>query len=105
MATSRSCPAESAVKLIGGRWKIIILWYLFQGVHRHAELRRALNGVTQKVLTQQLRGMERDGLVTRRIYAQVPPKVEYSLTPLGMSLKPIVEAIHQWGLAHGVTEK
>lgn len=105
MATSRSCPAESAVKLIGGGWKIVILWYLFQGVHRYSELRRALSGVTQKVLTHQLREMERDGLVTRRIYAQVPPKVEYSLTPLGMSLKPVVEAIHQWGLAHGFMEK
>jgi DNA-binding HxlR family transcriptional regulator len=81
------------------------LWHLFQGVHRYSELRRALSGVTQKVLTQQLRDMERDGLVTRRIYAQVPPKVEYSLTPLGMSLKPVVEAIHQWGLAHGCREK
>ena len=81
------------------------MWYLFQGVHRYSELRRALSGVTQKVLTHQLREMERDGLVTRRIYAQVPPKVEYSLTSLGMSLKPVVEAIHQWGLAHGFTEK
>jgi len=105
MATRRTCPAESTVELIGGRWKIVILWYLFQGVKRFSELQRALRGVSQKVLTQQLRDMERNGLVTRTIYAQVPPKVEYSLTPLGLSLKPVVEAIHQWGIAHGFIEK
>lgn len=100
MGTHRTCPAESTVKLIGGRWKIVILWYLFQGVKRFSELQRALTGVSQKVLTQQLRDMERDGIVTRTVYAQVPPKVEYSLTPLGFSLKPVVEAMHHWGLAH-----
>jgi len=94
------CPAESTAKLISGRWKIVILWYLFQGVKRFSELYRALSGVTQKVLTQQLRDMERNGLVMRTIHAEVPPKVEYSLTSLGSSLKPVVEAMHQWGLAH-----
>lgn len=100
MVKSRSCPAESAVKLIGGRWKIVILWYLFQGVHRYSELRRTLTGITQKVLTQQLRDMERDGIVARTVYAEVPPKVEYSVTPLGLSLKPVVEAMHRWGIEH-----
>lgn len=95
MVTRRTCPAESTVELIGGRWKIVILWYLFQDIKRFSELQRALHGVTQKVLTQQLRDMERDGLVTRTVYAQVPPKVEYSLTPLGVSLKPVVEAMHR----------
>ena len=78
----------------------MILWYLFQGVKRFSELQRTLTGVSQKVLTQQLRDMERDGIVTRTVYAQVPPKVEYSVTPLGLSLKPVVEAMHQWGSAH-----
>lgn len=105
MVRRRTCPAESTVELIGGRWKIIILWYLFQDIKRFSELQRSLHGVTQKVLTQQLRDMERDGLVTRTVYAQVPPKVEYSLTPLGVSLKPVVEAMHRWGMAHGFTEK
>jgi len=100
MGTHRTCPAESTVKLIGGRWKIVILWYLFQGVKRFSELQRALHDVSQKVLTQQLRDMERDGLVARTVYAQVPPKVEYSLTPLGFSLKPVVEAMHHWGVAY-----
>lgn len=78
----------------------MILWYLFQGAKRFSELQRALTGVSQKVLTQQLRDMERNGIVTRMVYAQVPPKVEYAVTPLGLSLKPVVEAMHQWGLAH-----
>lgn len=105
MVRRRTCPAESTVELIGGRWKIVILWYLFQDIKRFSELQRSLHGVTQKVLTQQLRDMELDGLVTRTVYAQVPPKVEYSLTPLGVSLKPVVEAMHRWGMAHGFTEK
>lgn len=100
MAKQETCPAESTAKLIGGRWKIVILWYLFQGVKRFSELQRALTGVSQKVLTQQLRDLERDGIVTRTVYAQVPPKVEYAVTPLGFSLKPVVEAMHHWGLAH-----
>lgn len=95
-----TCPAESTVQLIGGRWKIVILWYLFQDVRRFSELQRALTGVSQKVLTQQLRELERDGIVARKVFPQVPPKVEYSITPLGLSLKPIVEAMHQWGATH-----
>lgn len=105
MGTHRTCPAESTVQLIGGRWKIVILWYLFQGVKRFSELQHALRGVTHKVLTQQLRDMERHGLVVRTVHAEVPPRVEYSLTPLGISLKPVVEAMHQWGIAHGSREE
>jgi DNA-binding HxlR family transcriptional regulator len=102
---SQICPAEKTAKLIGGRWKIVILWYLFQGVKRFSELHRALDGVSQKVLTQQLRDMERDGIVARTVYAQVPLKVEYSITPLGLSLKPVVEAMHQWGVEHQSSDK
>lgn len=100
MKQPRTCPAELTSTLIAGRWKIVILWYLFQDVKRFSELRRALAGVTRKVLTQQLREMERDGIIARKVFAQVPPKVEYSVTPLGTSLKPVVEAMHQWGEAH-----
>ena len=100
MKPRRTCPAEWTTELIAGRWKIVILWFLFQDVRRFSELRRALTGVTHKVLTQQLREMQRDGLITRTAYAEVPPKVEYSLTPLGASLKSVVEAMHQWGAAH-----
>ena len=92
-----TCPADETLQLIGGRWKVPILWELFRGKRRFSELRRLLGaGCGQKVLTQQLREMERDGLVRRKIYAQVPPKVEYSLTSVGKSLKPVVDAMVKW---------
>ena len=91
------CPAEVTVNIIGGRWKLLILYHLFQGVKRFSELQRAVSGITQKMLTQQLREMERDGLVHREIYPQVPPKVEYSLTGLGESLRSVVDAMSRWG--------
>ncbi|MGK7875276.1 MAG: winged helix-turn-helix transcriptional regulator [Xenococcaceae cyanobacterium] len=95
-----SCPVETTLKVIGGRWKVLILRELFQGVKRFGQLNRALNGITQKMLTQQLRELESDGIVHREVYPQIPPKVEYSLTPLGESLKPILEVMHQWGVKH-----
>jgi DNA-binding HxlR family transcriptional regulator len=76
---------------------VLILRELFQGVKRFSDLGRALNGVTQKMLTQQLRGMERDGIIHRKMYQQVPPKVEYSLTSLGKTLEPIIDAMNKWG--------
>lgn len=95
----RRCPAERTLDVIGGRWKVPILWHLLQGTLRFSELRRALPGVTQKMLTQQLRELERAGVVRRRVYPQVPPKVEYSLTDRGSSLKPVVDAMCKWGKA------
>jgi DNA-binding HxlR family transcriptional regulator len=95
------CPAEFTLKLIGGRWKIPIIFHLFEGVKRFSDLHLALSGVSHKMLTQQLREMERDGLLERKVYAQVPPKVEYALTELGRSLKPVVDSMCQWGVAHG----
>jgi DNA-binding HxlR family transcriptional regulator len=93
-----NCPAEVTLAVIGGRWKVLILFQLFQGVKRFSELLHALPGITQKMLTQQLREMERDGIVSRTVYPQVPPKVEYRLTPRGETLKPVVKAMCQWGL-------
>jgi DNA-binding HxlR family transcriptional regulator len=93
-----NCPVERTLDVIGGRWKVLILRELFPGVKRFNELQRAINGITQKMLTQQLREMESDGIVHREIYLQVPPKVEYSLTPVGESLKPIIDAMHEWGI-------
>ncbi|KGF73513.1 HxlR family transcriptional regulator [Neosynechococcus sphagnicola sy1] len=93
-----SCPVEITLEVIGGRWKVLILRELLVGVKRFGELYRALPGVTQKMLTQQLREMEEARLVHRQVYQQVPPKVEYSLTPLGESLKPILDAMHDWGM-------
>ena len=95
-----SCIVERTLDVIGGRWKVLILRELFQGVKRFNELQRALTGITQKMLTQQLREMESHGIVHREIYLQVPPKVEYSLTPLGESLKPIIDAMHEWGVKY-----
>ena len=90
------CPAETTIQLIGGRWKVPIVWHLFSGTLRFSELRRAMPGVTQKMLTQQLRELEADGVVSRKVYPEVPPKVEYSLTDRGRSLKPVVEAMCRW---------
>lgn len=95
------CPAEITLEFIEGRWKIVILWHLAQGTKRSSELSQALTGISRRVLTQQLRQMERDGLVHREVFPQVPPRVDYSLTPLGESLMPIVEAMCEWGLDHG----
>jgi DNA-binding HxlR family transcriptional regulator len=82
-----NCPVEAAIDVIGGKWKPLILWWLHHRTHRFAELRRLMPGITEKMLTQQLRELEADGIVHRRIYPTVPPKVEYSLTYYGRSLK------------------
>lgn len=95
-----TCEVETTLKVIGGRWKVLIIRELMAGVKRFGELQRALPGITQKMLTQQLREMEDDGIIHREIYAQIPPKVEYSLTPLGVSLQPILYAMHEWGVQH-----
>ena len=95
-----TCEVETTLKVIGGRWKVLIIRELMDGVKRFGELQRALDGITQKMLTQQLREMEEDGIIDRKVYPQIPPKVEYSLTPLGESLKPILYAMHEWGVKH-----
>lgn len=95
-----TCEVETTLKVIGGRWKVLIIRELIAGVKRFGELQRALNGITQKMLTQQLRELEEDGIIHREVYPQIPPKVEYSLTPLGESLKPILYAMHEWGIQH-----
>jgi len=100
-ANNDKCPAEFTLAMIGGRWKIPIIFHLLDGRKRFTELARALNGVTQKMLTQQLREMERNGLVERKVFAQVPPRVEYSLTNLGVSLRPVVDAMCRWGEQNG----
>lgn len=93
-------PVERALKVISGRWKAIILYQLFDGPKRLSELRRILPSITQKVMIQQLREMEAHGLVARKVFAQVPPRVDYSATPLGLSLEPVILALCDWGRAH-----
>lgn len=92
-----ACPVETTLSLIGDKWKVLILRDLMPGTKRFGELQRSIGRVSQKVLTANLREMEADALVARKVYAEVPPKVEYSLTELGRSLKPILDAMLAWG--------
>ena len=91
------CPLEATIDLIDGKWKSLILWHLNERVLRFGELQRMMPNVTQKMLTQQLRDLERDGLLRRQAYAEIPPRVEYELTELGRSLLPILTAMCDWG--------
>jgi DNA-binding HxlR family transcriptional regulator len=91
------CPVEIALTMMGDRWKVLIIRDLLAGTKRFGELKKSLEGISQKVLTQHLRIMEENGLVNRKVYAEVPPKVEYSLTDTGRSLKLILDAMYQWG--------
>ena len=92
-----ACPVETTLTLISDKWKVLILRDLLPGTKRIGELRKSIGHVSQKVLTAQLRQMEQSGLVNRKVYAEVPPKVEYSLTDVGYSLKPILDAMWTWG--------
>lgn len=92
-----TCPVETTLTLIGDKWKVLILRDLMPGTKRFGELRKSVGDVSQKVLAAQLRDMEKSGLVHREVYAEVPPRAEYSLTPLGRSLKPILDSMWAWG--------
>ncbi|MCX7920786.1 MAG: helix-turn-helix transcriptional regulator [Clostridia bacterium] len=92
-----SCSLELVLDIIGGRWKVLILWHLNQGTMRFGELKKVLSGITQKMLTQQLRELEQAQIIERKVYAQVPPKVEYSSTQYGKSLQPILHMMCDWG--------
>lgn len=92
-----TCPVEAPANILGGKWKSVIVYYLFQGSKRFNELRRLLPDVTHRILTLQLRELEQDGIIRRKIYHEVPPKVEYSLTPFGASLGPIILQMLEWG--------
>ena len=91
------CPIEVTLEVIGGMWKVLIVRELLAGTKRYGELHRALHGVTHKMLTQQLRELERDRVLTRKVYQQVPPKVEYTLTPSGRRLAPLLTVMQEWG--------
>lgn len=91
------CPVETTLALISTRWRILIVRDLLEGTKRFSELKRSIGGISQKVLTQNLRAMEEDGLLTRTVYAEVPPRVEYALTERGRSLKSVIDALWAWG--------
>lgn len=92
-----ACPVETTLSLIGDKWKVLILRDLITGTKRFGELKKSIGTVSQKVLTAQLRDMEENGLIHREVYAEVPPRVEYSLTELGKSLLPVLDAMRNWG--------
>ena len=95
-----NCPVDSTLRLIGGKYKALILWHLISGTLRHGELQKLIPQATPKMLTQQLRELESDNLLAREVYPVVPPKVEYSLTGLGRSLQPILSAMYDWGAGY-----
>ena len=92
-----ACPVETTLMLIGDKWKVLILRDLMDGTKRFGELKKSIGTVSQKVLTARLRDMEEEGLLTRKVYAEVPPRVEYTLTETGYSLKPVLDAMWAWG--------
>lgn len=94
------CPVATTVDLIGNKWKLLIMRELLTGTKRFNEMHKAISGISQKVLTENLRKMEEDGIIDRKVYAVVPPKVEYSLSELGDTLRPIIDSMSDWGTAY-----
>lgn len=99
------CPVETTLMLIGDKWKVLILRDLRSGTKRFGELKKSVTGISQKVLTSNLRAMEEDGLLTREVFPEVPPRVEYTLTALGQSMSPILDAMAEWGEAFQAEHK
>jgi DNA-binding HxlR family transcriptional regulator len=95
-----SCPVATTVQLIGNKWKLLILRNLLAGTQRFNEIRKTIPGISQKVLTENLRSMEEDGIITRTVYAEVPPRVEYCLSDLGKTMRPIIKAMEIWGTGY-----
>lgn len=100
--SSAGCPVEAALEMIGGKWKGVILYHLLDGTRRFSSLQRAVGDISQRTLARQLRELEADALVTRTVYPVVPPKVEYQLTPSAEGLRPILLALHDWGLKNAL---
>lgn len=92
-----ACPVETTLMMISDRWKVLIIRDLLGGTKRFGELKKSVGGISQKVLTANLRSMEEDGLLSRKVFAEVPPRVEYTLTETGCSLRPVIESMREWG--------
>ena len=101
MAKHVGCPTEVTLEVISGRWKVMVIYWLLRGERRFNQLQRDLAGITHRTLAKQLKEMEADGLVERRDYGEIPPRVEYRLTELGRSLEPVLLAMHAWAERHG----
>jgi len=95
-----ACPVATTVQLIGSKWKLLIMRNLLAGTQRFGELKKTLPGISQKVLTDSLRSMEEDGIIVRKVYAEVPPRVEYSLSELGETMRPIMKEMEMWGAGY-----
>lgn len=100
-----ACPVATTVQLIGSKWKLLILRNLLQRPYRFNELQKSLEGISQKVLTDSLRSMEADGIVTRTVYPEVPPRVEYALSELGETMRPIIKSMEMWGIDYKNRQK
>ena len=100
LSESELCPVHISLSIIGGKWKPVILWYLRDGPLRFTELQRSIPGITQMMLTKQLRELEKDEIITRTVYPEIPPRVDYRLTELGISVFPVLEALCSWGKAY-----
>ncbi|MBX3423946.1 MAG: helix-turn-helix transcriptional regulator [Pirellulaceae bacterium] len=98
MRETATCPVETTLKIIGGRWKVLIIHFLIDGKQRFGELARSLGSISARTLSKQLRELEEDGVIDRQDFREIPPKVEYALTPLGKSLEPVLRAMESWGL-------
>lgn len=94
------CPVETTARIVGGRWKAALLEQLLQGTKRFSELKHAINGISQRTLSQQLRDLQGTGIIERTVYADTPPRVVYAITPLGRSLRPLLDAMCDWGKSH-----
>ncbi|MEL7507231.1 MAG: helix-turn-helix domain-containing protein [Cyanobacteria bacterium J06554_1] len=97
---AQGCPVEATLDVIGGKWKGVILYHLLSETSRFNELRRLMPDITQRMLTKQLRELEANNLISRKVYAEVPPKVEYSISDYGKTLAPVIHALKEWGLQH-----
>jgi len=100
MYSQFGCPVEATLRVLGGKWKILILYHLNGDAKRFSEIRRSIPGITEKMLTQQLKELEADGVISRKVFPQVPPRVEYCITAYGKTLGPVIGEMQRWGMGH-----